>query len=138
MTRPIEIYAVSAIMIFFSVLAFPTGYLFITDPTGASMGIEFAIQYLPVIHDFLPVGIFLLTVYGVAPLIIVYGLLTARSWAWTAGVGFGAVAVLWILLQVFTMYQMGFIFFQPLIAGLGLITIYLLNRRNARKFLKKS
>jgi hypothetical protein len=36
---------VTAIEIFFSVLAFPSGYLFVSDPTGGLMGVTFALSY---------------------------------------------------------------------------------------------
>lgn len=51
------------------------------------------------------------------------------------GVALGAVAVLWILVEVATMYQMGFLFFQPLIAGLGIQEILLLSRPSVRAYL---
>lgn len=63
---------------FFSVLAFPSGYLFASDPTGRSMGVGFAIPYLPVVHDFFLVGVFLIIAYGAVPLVITYGLFAAK------------------------------------------------------------
>jgi hypothetical protein len=38
--------------------------------------------------------------------------------------------------EVATMYQMGFLFFQPLIAGLGLVEILLLIRPRVRAYLR--
>jgi hypothetical protein len=52
------------------------------------------------------------------------------------GVTLGVVAVLWIIVEVATMYQMGFLFFQPLIAGLGLVEILLLTRPRVRAYLR--
>ncbi len=138
MHRPFAIYPVIAIQLFFAVLAFPSGYLFVSDPTGGSMGVDFALPYLPVVRDFFLVGLFLIVAYGIVPLVITYGLLTAKPWVYVAGLAFGAVAVLWILVEVATMYQMGFLFFQPLIAGLGALEILLITRPAVRTYLSPS
>lgn len=71
MHRPIPIYIVVAVELFFSVLTFPSGYLFVSDPTGGSMGMTFAPPYLPVVKDFLLLGVFLIVVYRIVPLAIV-------------------------------------------------------------------
>ncbi len=135
MHRPIEIYVVIAVELFFSVLAFPSGYLFVSDPTGGSMGVTFALPYLPIMRDFFLVGAFLIIAYGVVPLAITFGLWTAKSWAYLMGVALGAVAVLWILVEVVAMYQMGFLFLQPLIAGLGFFEIFLFTRPRVKMYL---
>jgi hypothetical protein len=93
MHRPTEIYIVTAIELFFSVLAFPSGYLFVSDPTGGSMGVTFALSFLPIVKDFFLVGVFLIIAYGVIPLMITYGLWTAKPWAYMVGIALGAVAV---------------------------------------------
>ena len=99
------------------------------------MEVTFALPYLPIIKDFLPVGVLLIVAYGIIPLAIVYGLWTVKPWAYPIVVALVSVAVFWILLEVATIYQMGFIFFQPLISGLGIMEILLLTRLGVRAYL---
>jgi hypothetical protein len=60
------------------------GLVFLADPSGGLMGMSLSyLDGLP-IHSYLLPGIWLLTVMGAGPLLILYGLWMRPSWSWTA------------------------------------------------------
>jgi len=87
-------------------------YGFLSDPTGAAMGMALVLDKLPVDSYFLP-GLFLLLAFTVGPLLVIYVLLMRPAWpwldrrwraggaywGWTASLGIGPVLAGWLLLQ---------------------------------------
>ena len=113
------------------------GKMLVDDPSGRSMGIEFMIPHLPLnLQDFFWVGIWLVVVYGVLPLIMAAGLWFGKKWAWSGSLGLGVVVVTWILAEVYLFYAFGFVFFYPLIGGIGLLIIILLSFSATRRYCK--
>jgi hypothetical protein len=53
------------------------------DPGGGSLGMDVVLPQLPVTDLVLP-GVFLLTVMGLAPIALAYGLLARPTWGWAA------------------------------------------------------
>jgi hypothetical protein len=95
------------------ILGLPSGIALMTDPSGEGVGLPSnVLDDLPV-DDYLLVGIFLVVVYGILPMIVVYGLwsrpkwhwtdflsrLTGEHWSWTGTLVLGMVQVLWIAAQ---------------------------------------
>ena len=63
----------AAVQAVLAVMAIPSGALFLANPSGSLLGAQFILPYLtkglPFIHDFVPVGIWLIAVYGVLPIL---------------------------------------------------------------------
>lgn len=79
-------------------------------------------------------GVFLLVVYGFLPIIFVFGLWTQKKWAWTLTLLLGLTEIAWIVTEVVLLYNLGFIFFYPLIAGMGIVTAALCLLPSVRRF----
>lgn len=111
--RPAGVIGLIVLGVLLVVLGLPSGLAMITDPSGEGVGLPpDALDDLPV-DDYLLVGIFLVVVYGILPMIIMYGLwsrpkwhwtnflnrLTGEHWSWTGTLVLGLVQVLWIAFQ---------------------------------------
>lgn len=74
---------------------------FITDPSGASLGVSTALlARLPFVKDFLLPGFFLLGVMTIAPVVIAVGLWRRRAWGWPAALALSAVLIAWLLFEI--------------------------------------
>lgn len=76
------------------------GTALVTDPTGSTLGLPLAWLDGSPFPDYLVPGIVLLTVFGLGSLVVVYGIVYQRRWAWPAAVGLGVAQVGWILVQL--------------------------------------
>ena len=112
-----------------SAISIPSGVALISSPTGEAIGAQTILprltQQLPFLADFMPVGIFLLVVYGLAPLGLAYGLWARWSLAWPLTLLLGITEMVWIGAEIALFYDLGFFFFYPIIAGMGAITAIL-------------
>lgn len=72
----------------------------IADPGGTAIGIPLAwLQGSPFTSYLVP-GVVLLTVLGIGPLVVAYGLWTSRSWSAVAALAIGAALLVWIAVQI--------------------------------------
>jgi len=90
------------------------GYAFVTDPTGASIGMD-ASMLRGFLGTYLPFGIFLLIAFGIAPIVLAWALLArppwltritaARGWdgAWVATLAMGVGLLIWMAGQFIIM-----------------------------------
>ncbi len=88
------------------------GTSMLLDPSGAALGMDVVLPHLPVASFVLP-GLFLITVMGVVPIVLAYGLIARPSWpvgdaaarwaghhwAWTGTLTLGLVLGAWLALQ---------------------------------------
>lgn len=118
MKRPLQLW----ILVFFLALLALGGtigaYYFLSDPSGASIGMEKELERLPVSNYTLP-GIFLLVVMTITPLFLTFGLIAKPNipilrrlfrfapyhWAWTGTVLLAVILILWLSVQA---YLIGF------------------------------
>lgn len=107
-----------------ALVSVPSGISMLADPTGSVIGGSFILPYLtraiPFIHDFVPIGIWLVMVFGVFPIAIEVGIWLRERWEWYASVFLGTVVVTWIAIEIPMFYSLGFIFYYPLIGGIGI------------------
>ncbi len=135
--RPLLLFpliAAQALLAFISIIA---GVIMLQDPTSSAMGgqsvLSILTRNLPFIHDFGPIGIWLITVYGIFPIINAIGLWGLKRWAWYTSVFLGAVVVTWISIEIPMFYSLGFTFFYPLIGGIGIAILALSLLRPIRR-----
>lgn len=136
--RPLAVKALIPVQLVLSLLAIPSGALFLFAPGGEAIGAQTILPRLtrsvPFIHDFTVVGIFLIVVYGLMPLLFSYGLWFQKRWAWILTVLLGVAEIDWILVEVLIFYDLGFFIFYPIIGGMGAITIALCCMPSSRRF----
>ena len=136
--HPLGVKALIPIQLVLSVLSIPSGILLVYSPNGEALGAQGILPHLtaqlPFVKDFTPVGIFLLVVYGLLPLALVYGLWTRKRWGWDITLLLGAVEIAWITAEVALFYDLGFFFFYPIIAGMGILTAVLCLLPSVRRF----
>lgn len=134
MRMPISVMILAALELVLAGLAFFGGINLILDPTGASMGMDPALQYIPFVTDFMPFALWLVIVFGALPLVLVYGLFTDRKWGLIGSLALASLEVVWIVTQVVLLYPLGFTFWWPLVAGMGVVSLYLILRPSVRSF----
>lgn len=143
----------SKLLIFFLILlsvnAFLGGIGLITDPTGKNLGFTIDMLKFGPFNDFLFPGLFLLFVFGVIPLIVVYGLIKKptikfleifniskkKHWSLTYSFYLGLLLIMWIniesiIIQVYTWLQF-------ITSTIGVIIIFLVNLNKTKENYKK-
>ncbi|MBV6440915.1 MAG: hypothetical protein EPGJADBJ_02591 [Saprospiraceae bacterium] len=109
MRKPFYIWLVVVCLAYLALAGLSGGYLLLKDPSGQQLGMppEF-LEKLPV-SNYWMAGLFLLVVFGIAPVADIYGVLTHRRWALQLTAGIGAVLVVWMMLQFWLIgYQIPF------------------------------
>lgn len=134
MRMPIRVLILSGIDAVLAGLALYGGINLLLDPSGASIGLDPALAYIPYVADFMPFALWLVVVFAAFPAVLVYGLVTDRKWALIGSFALGALELVWIITQVVLLYPMGFTFWWPLIAGMGVVSLYLVITPTMRTF----
>ncbi|MDG7000470.1 MAG: hypothetical protein JRN15_15355 [Nitrososphaerota archaeon] len=136
--HPLAVKILIPVQIVLAIISIPSGALLVYLPSGEAIGAQVILPHLtrsiPFIHDFTPVGIFLIGVYGFLPLLLSYGLWVQKRWAWILTMLLGVGEIVWIATEVVIFYDLGFFFFYPIIAGMGVITLALCVLPSVRKF----
>jgi hypothetical protein len=112
-SRPLTLYLLSLVLVFLSLGALGGGFVLVSDPTGAAMGLPQEWLAGSPFPDYLIPGLFLLIVIGIGSAVLLAALWarpniplfagltrwTHEHWAWAADVAFGSVVALWIIIQ---------------------------------------
>lgn len=72
----------------------------IADPSGEAIGIPLEWLTGSPFADYLVPGVVLLTVLGIGPLVVAYGVWTRRSWARGASLLVGVALLVWIGVEI--------------------------------------
>lgn len=151
-TMPVSVKALivlEAVLVFFG---FASGMQFIRDPSGGTHDMDTSILEGTPVGDFLLVGLFFVTCYGVLPILIIYGLWklprwswtdpinkwTGQNWAWTGAAATGVILIAWIIVEVYYIGSPeGFPrFLQVTFAVLGAVILILALLPRARTYAK--
>jgi len=110
--RPFGALFLTIVLVFYGLMGVVSGLILISDPSGAGMGFTSDIRDRIPFQSFLPVGLFLFTVFGLVPLLLAYGALTKKEmvfgkisemsghhWSWTGGMLLVAALVLWLMVE---------------------------------------
>lgn len=112
------------IQLFVSVMAIPTGLVLVFDSTGSLVGLPMDLLDGSPFKDYLFPGLFLFIVNGMGHLIAGIFSLNKRVYAGYLGVLFGAILVVWIIIQFY--YTLGIVhMLQPLFLCIGVSEIVL-------------
>ena len=117
--RPAYAWLAAVIEVLTGILAIPVGLMFLSDPTGALMGLPQGWIEATPFGDYVLPGLYLLFVNGMG-MIVLAGLTAVRHWSapWLTGVlGLGMIS--WILVQIVVMPETMFLTWVFL--GVGLI-----------------
>ncbi len=116
--RPfVPLLALSLCLLFLGINGFVGGYLMLSDPNGAPMGMPVSdLARTPFQNFFIP-GLLLIFVWGCGSLLALIGLWlrpqwsllslptrwTDEHWAWDLSLALGLVLIIWLTVQVFTL-----------------------------------
>lgn len=114
MKRPFTLWILIFFLLFLALGGAVGAYNFLSDPSGASIGMERELALLPVPNYILP-GIFLLLVMTLAPLFLTFGLIAKPKisllqnlvrfapyhWSWAGTVILGIVLMLWLAVEAY-------------------------------------
>lgn len=82
--RPLAAKLLAVIHVLLALISVPPGIAMLMDPTGSGIGAQFILPYLtqdlPFIHDFVPIGIWLIAMYGALPIVVAVGVWGSRRW----------------------------------------------------------
>lgn len=133
-------------------LGFASGIQFLIDPTGGTHGMDTDILEGAPIGDFTIVGLFFVTIFGILPVLTIFGLWklprwrwtdtinrwTGQNWAWSSTVAIGVILIVWIAVEI--MYvgsPSGFPrFLQVMMTILGVVFIALAMTDRVRAYAK--
>jgi len=136
--RPVSVSLLVAVQTVLAIMAIPSGALFLVDTSGGVLGARFILPYLtkslPFIHDFVPVGIWLIAVYGALPILFDAGLLRRARLALLLAMALGMTVVVWIAAEVVLFGALGFTPLYPLIGGIGAETALLSLLPSVRRY----
>ncbi|MFC5407681.1 hypothetical protein ACFPMF_00050 [Larkinella bovis] len=105
--RPFSLYLLILTQLCFAGGGLQGGWRLISDPTGRCLGLPAELLNSFPVHNFLFPGIFILTMFGLAPLVLAYALwinlqiplaqtlVKGYHWAWGASVGLSLLLLLW-------------------------------------------
>jgi hypothetical protein len=112
------------------VFAIPVGIMFITDPTGGSMGLPPGWVEATPFGSYLVPGIYLLAMNG-AGMLVLAGLIARRHWSapWLTAI-LGVGLIIWILVQLLVMPETMILQWIFLATGLllGFVALFWLRR----------
>lgn len=135
MKIPLLVYVLVAIDALLVALALLGGIGLLLDPSGSSMGMQDALQYIPFVSDFMVFALWLVIVFGAFPAILIYGLLTDRKWSLYGSVALGALELVWISVQFVLLYSMGLNLWQVVVVAMGVASLFIILTSGVRKFL---
>ncbi len=116
--RPAYAWLAVALELFTALGAIPVGLMFLTDPTGASIGLPSGwIEATPFGSYTIP-GIYLLAMNGIGMLVAAVLTVRRHRWApWLTGI-LGTGLIIWILVQVLVMPEL--MWLQGLFLAIGI------------------
>lgn len=125
--RPAAAYFLIATLIFLALGGAYGGLSFITDPSGAGLGMSLDyIQNQPFVRNYSLPGWFLLVVMCAIPAVLVTALWRKTSWAWPATLAMGVIVLGWMAFQIAIMGLIAPIQYVIIAVGIILVGLCLL------------
>lgn len=124
-TRPLSVYLLMMTMLFQGLSGVVGGIGLVADPSGSNMRIPVSWLEGSPFNDYLIPGLILLTVLGVFPLFVVYGLWKRLLWSWAAALLVSLALVIWILVEILIIGYHPMPPLQLIYGGIGIAMIIL-------------
>lgn len=124
-TRPLSVYLLMMTMLFQGLSGVVGGIGLVADPSGSNMRIPVSWLEGSPFNDYLIPGLILLTVLGVFPLFVVYGLWKRLFWSWAAALLVSLALVIWILVEILIIGYHPMPPLQLIYGGIGIAMIIL-------------
>lgn len=115
--RPAAVIMLYILQAFLGIGAVGGGLMLLADPSGDTIGMPATVLERSPFDNFLVPGILLLVIFGIFPLLVLYGLVKKPDWRWAAPlnpfkalhsawalslyIGFGQI--IWIMVQTYMM-----------------------------------
>lgn len=146
---PTTVKALIGMETFNGIVGVASGFAFITDPSGASVGVDTDMLEGTPIGDYTLVGWLLFLVYGIFPLFLSWGLITKRPWKlaevltrWSKQHwAWAGVLIICVIELIWMMLELPFVGVFPVTvvwAMLQVVIIGVLTRRTVKDYYVKS
>jgi len=132
-----SLYTLIILMLFQGISGLIGGIALVIDPSGELLQMPLSMLEGSPFDTFLIPGIILLTILGIFPMCVVYGLWVRLNWAWMGSLLVSAALIIWIGVEI---WMVGYHTEPPLqlIYGLlGLILLVLVLMPSVRNQFKK-
>jgi hypothetical protein len=109
-----------------SIAALSGGYLMLSDPSGAALGMSVRMLAGSPFGDFFIPGLILTAALGLLPWVAVIALRTSpqgSTWTWLSAFGVGIITLIWITAQLLMLRERHVL--QAVIAGVGVVLLLL-------------
>lgn len=121
--KSFSLYLMMALMLFQGLSGLFGGFALIADPTGALLSMPVSLlEGSPFDNFFIP-GFILLTILGIFPVVVFYGIWMQADWAWTGALFVSAALITWIGVEIL---MVGYHDDPPLQLVYGLLGLILL------------
>lgn len=138
--RPVAVTLLYILLVFLGVGAIGGGGMLVVDPSGDLMKMPTSMLVRSPFSDFLIPGILLLIIFGLVPLLILYGLFKRPQWRWADAlnpfkelysfwalslyIGFGQI--IWIMVQTYMLNSVSIVHLVYVSLGLLIQAVTLL------------
>jgi len=96
----ISLYLMMALILFQGVSGLFGGFALVADPTGAVLSMPVTLlEGSPFDNFFIP-GLILLTILGIFPVVVFYGIWMRAEWAWTGALLVSTALIAWIGFEI--------------------------------------
>jgi len=122
-SKPYSLYSLIGLMLFQGISGLYGGIALVMDPSGDLLQMPVSILEHSPFENFLVPGFILLTILGILPIIVVYGLWKRRFWSWNGALTVSVALIIWIGVQI---WMVGYHPEPPLQLIYGLLGLILL------------
>ena len=133
MKLKLDLVLVTLLELLLAIGAIVGGYSMINDPTGVSMFKQDLRKYI-IVPDFLLPGLFLFVGFGLCTFIFLIALWMNFRVGWVGAMLISVAELVWILVQIILLYEVGFIIWQLIIPAIAVVMIIFLTYNKNREF----
>lgn len=99
-SKPYTLYSLMGLMLFQGISGLYGGIALVMDPSGNLLQMPLSILENSPFENFLVPGLILLTILGIFPIIVGYGLWKRKFWSWLGALAVSVALIIWICVQI--------------------------------------
>jgi len=122
-SSPYSLYFLMGLILFQGISGLFGGLALVIDPTGDLLQMPLSMLAGSPFDNFLIPGIILLTILGIFPMVVFYGLWKRLDWSWMGALMVSAALIIWIGVEI---WMVGYHPEPPLQLIYGLLGLFLL------------